>query len=102
MTRKYKTSYKSHRSSSRFAVTFDAPTIAAQVEEKCTICGGKIEAQPMLRGVCYDCYRSVVNSFEPQPENLGTYFTISGGEVMELDAHLESQYELTTEEDMPF
>ena len=38
----------------------------------------------------------------PQPENLGTCFTISGGEVMELDAHLESQYELNTEEDMPF
>lgn len=35
-------------------------------------------------------------------ENLGTCFTISGGEVMELDAHLESQYELNTEEDMPF
>jgi hypothetical protein len=37
-----------------------------------------------------------------QPENLGTNFTISGGEVMELDAHLEAQYESLTEEDMPF
>lgn len=35
-------------------------------------------------------------------EDYGHRFTIAGGEVMELDAHLESQYELNTEEDMPF
>lgn len=64
MTRKYKTSYKTHRNSSRFAVIFDASTIAAQVQEVCTICGGKIEECPMMRGVCYSCYSSLVTSPE--------------------------------------
>lgn len=36
------------------------------------------------------------------PENFGTHVVISGGEVMELDAHLEASYEERTEEDMPF
>ena len=35
-------------------------------------------------------------------ENLGTRFTISGSEVMEIDSHLEAGYEERTEEDMPF
>lgn len=64
MTRKYKTSYKTHRNSSRFHVTFDAATIASQIEEACTICGGKIEESPMMRGVCYGCYQSLVTSPE--------------------------------------
>lgn len=117
MTRKYKTSYKTHRNSRRFSVAFDAPAIAAQVQEVCTICGGEIEESPMMRGVCYSCYRDIIGKEQrkaqqivldvastsaPEPENLGTRFIISGGEVMELDTHLESQYELNTEEDMPF
>ena len=36
------------------------------------------------------------------PENLGTHVIISGGEVMEIDSHLEATYEERTEEDMPF
>ena len=64
MTRSYKTSYKTHRNSARFAVTFDAPTIAAQVQEVCTICNGKIEESPMMRGVCYSCYQNLVKSPE--------------------------------------
>lgn len=36
------------------------------------------------------------------PENLGTHMIISGGEVVELDNHLEAGYEERTEEDMPF
>jgi hypothetical protein len=67
MTRKYKTNYKTHRNVSRFAVTFDAPTLAATVEEKCTICGGEIEESPMLRGVCYGCYRNIVTG-ENKPD----------------------------------
>lgn len=34
--------------------------------------------------------------------DLGTRAMISGGEVMELDAHLEARYDEKTEEDMPF
>lgn len=61
MTRKYKTSYKTQRNSKRFGVTFDAAVIAAKVQETCTICYGEIEESPMMRGVCYDCYRELVS-----------------------------------------
>lgn len=64
MTRKYKTSYKSTRGVKRFHVTFDAQKIAAQVKEVCTICGGKLEESPMMRGVCYSCYRNTVHSIK--------------------------------------
>jgi len=60
MTRKYKTSYKSPRPVKRFTVTFDAPAIAANIQEACTICHGKIEESPMMRGVCYNCYRDLI------------------------------------------
>jgi len=60
MTRKYKTSYKGPRPVKRFTVTFDAPAIAANIQEACTICHGKIEESPMMRGVCYNCYRDLI------------------------------------------
>ena len=60
MTRKYKTSYKGSRGLKRFHVTFDAPVIASQVEERCTVCGGEIEKAPILRGTCYDCYCAMI------------------------------------------
>ena len=62
MTRRYKTSYKSRRTSSRFTVTFDAAAIAKHVQETCTLCNGTIEESPILRGVCYDCYRTLVTT----------------------------------------
>jgi hypothetical protein len=34
--------------------------------------------------------------------DLGTRCIISGGEVCEIDSHLESQYDERTEEDLPF
>ena len=27
---------------------------------KCSFCGGAVEEQPMVAGVCYDCYREQV------------------------------------------
>jgi NMD protein affecting ribosome stability and mRNA decay len=59
MTRKYKTSYKSSRGVNRFHVGLSHAEPEERIE-KCTFCGGDVEEAPMLRGVCYDCYRSEV------------------------------------------
>lgn len=64
MSRKYKTSYKSSRGVKRFQVSFNASAIVTQIQEHCTICGGKIEESPMMRGVCYTCYQGLVSSPE--------------------------------------
>ncbi len=64
MTRNYKTNWQGKRTSTRFPVTFDAPKIASEVKEACTICGGEIEECPMMRGVCYSCYRDIIGKEE--------------------------------------
>jgi len=65
MTHKYKSSYKSHRNVKRFAVSFSGQA-EPQAVKPCSICGGVVEQQPMLRDVCYTCYRDVVE-LQPDP-----------------------------------
>lgn len=62
MTRRYKTSYRSSRGVRRFRVSFGATPQNITTPKTCTICGGKVEESPMLRGVCYTCYRKTVDA----------------------------------------
>ena len=124
--------------SKKYPVTFDHQPTQPRIEV-CTFCGGKVEECPMMRGVCYDCYRRLISAnvedelkeitqttTEADADalhdllealdngewlgalaygdaDLGTRFTISGGEVMELDAHLEARYEEQNGgDDLPF
>lgn len=61
MTRKYKSSYKSRRGVKRFAVELTHTPTEPHIET-CTMCGGKVEESPMMRGICYGCYRSIAAS----------------------------------------
>lgn len=89
--RKYKTSYKSKRGVKRFHVDFSTQMKQDHIE-KCTMCGGGVEECPMMRGICYSCYRGVVSAEvkkEPVVEfgtDLGTHVIISGGEALELSS----------------
>lgn len=66
MTQKYKSSYKSPRGVNRFRIEFSG-TPSPEPKRPCSLCGGEVEAAPMLSGVCYDCYRNVV-TIELQPD----------------------------------
>lgn len=54
MTRSYKKSYKTHRNSARFHVTFDAPAQAPNPVTVCEDCGGDIE-EVMTVPRCFAC-----------------------------------------------
>jgi hypothetical protein len=47
--------------SKKYPVTFDFQPTEPRVET-CTFCGGKVEECPMLRGVCYNCYRRLITA----------------------------------------
>lgn len=64
----------------------------------CPACGFEIMSPEGQTWRCAVC--ELLKS--KQPADLGAHVVISGGEVLELDTHLEADYELRTEEDMPF
>ena len=90
MTHKYKTSYRSHRNVKRFAVSFSGQA-EPQAVKPCSICGGVVEQQPMLRDVCYTCYRDVVE-LQPDPRIIAAQLGATA-EVMTDDSNWKDEAE---------
>jgi reverse gyrase len=64
MSRTKSHSYRSKARSAWSKVEFTDPCTAPTQPTPCIICGGKVEESPLMRGVCYSCYSSLVSSPE--------------------------------------
>jgi hypothetical protein len=53
-------SYRSKARSAWSKVEITDPITAPAQPTPCTICGGEVEESPLMRDVCYTCYRKIV------------------------------------------
>jgi hypothetical protein len=74
--------------SKKYPVTFDFVPTEPRVET-CTFCGGQVEECPMLRGVCYNCYRRLITANIEDELETTTPITTEA-EADDLHEHIEA------------
>lgn len=98
-------SYRTKRKHSPMGgVTFTAGAVAENLP--CQCCGGQVESAPMIKNICYDCYRKIIAGEIPDPrktseESAYTAMDQILGTEPATQRQMESMVELFTDKNDP-